>query len=285
MSNRRGHNYVIPIRPVPREKIAYPIRPPDLPRRISPLIRPTPLRKHSLSKRKRSDAPEDEPNVKDIELFERVRSQVEKTRILPKGTRELHGKRANMQYHLKNLRTWLKRGPSKYTAEMTTSMDWYRSIMHDYESNKLPLDVYYLLNNHSQWTWEQKPEPNFHRSVQLKPQAFRTYDKTDPNKALLQYNIKQVQHNEDLKTRAKTWKMSVLKKFIENRDDPSTLICVGCNKDMTRQAAKKHTRQACFRNKHGNLKCIYCHKEFGDIKTRLAHEPKCYHIERVVTVN
>ena len=266
MSNKRGLNYAIPIRPVPRKKTASSAPP----RGIAPLIRPTPQRHDSLSKRTRvSHGSEDVPNDEDIELFERVRWQVSTTSILPKGTKELDGKRANLQYHLKNLRTWLK-----YTAEMTASMDWYRSIMRDYGSDRLPLDVYYLLNNHPGWTWERKPGPIPHTPLR------RSYDKT--NDVALQYNIQQRANNEARKTRAQKWKKS---KMSFTKKGPTVVECVECNKEMSRQASEKHTRQACFRHKHGLNKCIYCHKEFGDKTTRQTHEPKCGHIERVVTVN
>ena len=277
MSNKRGLNYVIPIRPVPRKRTATSAPPPS----NTPPIRPTPQRYGALSKGKKEGNLLDEvPNDKDIELFQRVWWQVRTTRILPKGTKKFDGKRtsrANLQYHLKNLRTFLKKGPTKYTDEVTSSVDWYRLIMDDYESNQLPLDVYYLLNNHPEWTWERKPGP-------ISPTPLRRpNEKTDPNKAALQYNIQQRAKNDALKARAEEWKKSKMSSFIQK--GPKFVECVECNKEMTRQASEKHSWQACFRNKHGHNKCIYCHKEFGNMRTRQAHEPKCDYIERVVTVN
>ena len=277
MSNKRGLNHVIPIRPVPRKRTATSAPP----RRISHLIRPTPQLYGALSKGKPYSLDE-VPNDKDIELFQRVWWQVRTTRILPKGTKKFDGKRtsrANLQYHLKNLRTFLKKGPTKYTDEVTSSVDWYRLIMDDYESNQLPLDVYYLLNNHPEWTWDRKPGPISHTPLR------RPNEKTDPNKAVLQYNIQQRAKNEALKARAEEWKKSNMSSFIQSKKGPTFIECVECNKEMTRQAAKRHSWQACFRHKHGYNKCIFCHKEFGDMKTRHAHETKCDHIERVVTVN
>ena len=271
MSNKRGLNYVIPIRPVPRKKIATSAPP----QRISPLIiRPTPQRYGALSKAKGKKSPDEVPNDKDIELFDRVRWQVRTTRILPEGTKQMDGKRSNLQYHLKNLRAFLKKGPTKYTDEMTESVDWYRLIMDDYESKQLPLDVYYLLNNHPEWTWERKPG-----SISSAPLRI-SYDKT--NEAALRYNIQQRAKNEALKTRADKWKKSQMP---FTKKGPTLVECVECNKEMSRQASERHSRQACFRHKHGLKKCIYCHKKFGDTKTRQAHEPKCDHKERVVTVN
>ena len=61
---------------------------------------------------------------------------------------------------------------------------------------------------------------------------------------------------------------TVSSKFTEKREANRVVICAECHKEMSRQAAQKHTRQACFRQKYGQNKCIYCHKEFADMKIR-----------------